>query len=52
MLNLAGGGDWASDVPLWAGGVVPTPTPTPTPTVTTLPMSVNFDVRTFQPGWR
>ena len=51
-IDLSGGGDWAADVPIWAGGTPPGPGPGPTPTpVATAPnVNLNASVREYQPG--
>ena len=54
VIDLSGGGDWAADLPIWAGGTPPGPSPpNPTPPIASgqmVDMCVN--VREFQPGFQ
>ena len=53
-IDLSGGGDWAADVPIWAGGTPPTPGPSPTPGPgpgSSTNINMNASVREWQPGF-
>jgi hypothetical protein len=54
IIDLSGGGDWATDVVLWKGGTPsPTPTPTPTPTPSSgIPITYSIIPREYQGGFR
>ena len=52
-IDLSGGGDWAADVPIWAGGTPPNPSPSPTPGPgpgSSTNINMNASVREYQPG--
>ena len=51
VIDFSGGGDWAADLPIWAGGTPPgPPSPTPTPSTATN-VNMNAAVREYQPGY-
>ena len=53
VIDLSGGGDWAADLPIWAGGTPPGPTPNPTPPIPAGQMvDMTVNVREFQPGYQ
>jgi hypothetical protein len=52
VLDLSQGGNWAQDLPLWAGGNGPTPGPTPTPSPSAPPsvkLQATVRVQEWQP---
>ena len=54
VIDFSGGGDWAADVPIWAGGTPPTPGPSPTPGPgpgSSTNINMNASVREYQPGY-
>jgi hypothetical protein len=53
VIDFSGGGDWAADVPIWAGGTPPNPSPSPTPSPgpgASTNLNMNASVREYQPG--
>jgi hypothetical protein len=54
VIDFSGGGDWAADVPIWAGGTPPNPGPSPTPGPGpgySTNINMNASVREYQPGY-